>query len=165
MVSILPALLVFRITTGTVATMLRLPAGIWSWKLCKSCHNFQLQKHFFIHLPLTFPRILMSMAIYVTALTHWGRVTHYGDGSMLCKKPIFFHYERIRSNLRCCDFRIHCKNCAFLHFDSSWGGGGSLWRKKKSLLQRLWGENGYNSINIRASALKLLSFEREQNFG
>ena len=24
------------------------------------------------------------------ALTHWGRVTHYGDGSMLCKNPIFF---------------------------------------------------------------------------
>ena len=23
-------------------------------------------------------------------LTHWGRVTHYGDSSMLCKSPIFF---------------------------------------------------------------------------
>ena len=23
-------------------------------------------------------------------LTHCGRVTHYGDGSMLCKSPIFF---------------------------------------------------------------------------
>ena len=23
-------------------------------------------------------------------LTHWGRVTHYGDGTMLCKTPKFF---------------------------------------------------------------------------
>ena len=23
-------------------------------------------------------------------LTHCGRVTHYGDGSMLCKNPMFF---------------------------------------------------------------------------
>ena len=27
------------------------------------------------------------------------------------------------------------------------------------------GENGHNSINNKASALKLLSFDREQNFG
>ena len=45
------------------------------------------------------------------------------------------------------------------------GGGGSLWRKKKSLFQRLWGEKGHNSIDIRDSALKLLAFDREQNFG
>ena len=24
------------------------------------------------------------------SLTHCGRVTHYGDSSMLCKNPIFF---------------------------------------------------------------------------
>ena len=24
------------------------------------------------------------------SLTHWGRVTYYGGGSMLCKNPIFF---------------------------------------------------------------------------
>ena len=41
------------------------------------------------------------------------------------------------------------------------GGGHS----KKSLFQRLWRENGHNSINSRASALKLHSFDREQNFG
>ena len=47
------------------------------------------------------------------------------------------------------------------------GGGGSRWRKNKkiSLFHRLWGENDPNSINIRASARKLLAFDREQNFG
>ena len=29
----------------------------------------------------------------------------------------------------------------------------------------LWGENDHNSINNEASALKSLSFDREQNFG
>ena len=37
--------------------------------------------------------------------------------------------------------------------------------KQKSRFQRLWGENGHNSIDIRASALKLLAFDREPNFG
>ena len=36
---------------------------------------------------------------------------------------------------------------------------------KNSFFRRLWGENSHNSINNRASALKLLSFDREQNFG
>ena len=46
-------------------------------------------------------------------------------------------------------------------------GGGHFDEKipKKSLIPTLWGENGHNSINNRASALKLLSFDREQNFG
>ena len=34
-----------------------------------------------------------------------------------------------------------------------------------SIFQRSWGENGHNSINMRASPLKLLAFDREQNFG
>ena len=48
------------------------------------------------------------------------------------------------------------------------GGGGGILTKKipqKSLFPRLWGENGHNSINDRASALKLLSFDKEENFG
>ena len=43
-----------------------------------------------------------------------------------------------------------------------------LWRKikkKKSFFERLWGENGHNSINIKVSALKSLAFDREPNFG
>ena len=39
-------------------------------------------------------RTLWAIAIYGLLwrpiLTHWGRVTHYGDGSMLCKSPTFF---------------------------------------------------------------------------
>ena len=27
-----------------------------------------------------------------------------GGGSILCKKPYIFHYERIPPNLRCCNF-------------------------------------------------------------
>ena len=37
--------------------------------------------------------------------------------------------------------------------------------KKKSFFERLWGENGHNSLNIKVSALKLLAFDREPNFG
>ena len=47
------------------------------------------------------------------------------------------------------------------------GGGGCHFDEKnpkKSLFPRLWGENGHNSINIRAIALKLNAFDREQNF-
>ena len=68
-------------------------------------------------------------------------MTHYGDGSMLCKSPIFFTmkwFPQIWDSVifwkyTSSSYRIHCKNCAFLHFDSSWGGGGggSLWRKNK----------------------------------
>ena len=36
-------------------------------------------------------------------LTHCDQVTHYGDGSVLCK-TLYFHYKRIPSNLRFCDF-------------------------------------------------------------
>ena len=45
------------------------------------------------------------------------------------------------------------------------GGGGHFDEKKKSPFQRLWGENGHKSNNIRASALKLLAFDKEQKFG
>ena len=45
------------------------------------------------------------------------------------------------------------------------GGGGGHFDEKKITFQRLWGENGHNSINIRASALKSLAFDREPNFG
>ena len=31
-------------------------------------------------------------------LTHRGPVTQYGGGSILCKKPYIFHYERIPPN-------------------------------------------------------------------
>ena len=37
--------------------------------------------------------------------------------------------------------------------------------QKSPLFQRLWGENGHNSINIRAGTLKLRAFDRKQNFG
>ena len=33
--------------------------------------------------------ISVSRLSLVAWLTHWGRVTHYGDGSMMCKNPIF----------------------------------------------------------------------------
>ena len=52
----------------------------------------------------------------------------------------------------------------FLHFDSSWGGHFAEKTKKKSFFERLWGENGHNSINIKPRALKLLAFDRELNF-
>ena len=29
----------------------------------------------------------------------------------------------------------------------------------------LWEKNGHNSINIKTSALKLIAFDREPNFG
>ena len=37
--------------------------------------------------------------------------------------------------------------------------------QKNSILKRLWGENGNNSINIKVSALKSLAFDGEPNFG
>ena len=39
---------------------------------------------------LSNPSDLPCLKITHLSLTHCGRVTHYGDGSMLCKNPIFF---------------------------------------------------------------------------
>ena len=96
------------------------------------------------------------------SLTHWGRVTHYGDGSMLCKNPIFFTMKEFHKFKMLWFFEsIHhhlLESIAKIaHFYIlTLPGGVTLTKKKKSLFQRLWGENGHNSINITASALKLL---------
>ena len=84
-------------------------------------------------------------------LTHCGRVMQYGDGSMLCKNPIFSLWK---NSLK---FKMlwFFESCTFLHFDSSWGGGGgvvggvTLTKKveKNPLFQRLWGENGRNHVH------------------
>ena len=102
-------------------------------------------------------------------------MTQYGDGSMLCKKHIF-QYERIPLNSQIyyaviflkVDLIIFQNPLQKLRIFTFWLflGGGHVDDKipKKSLFQKLWGENGHNSINIRASALKLLAFDREQTF-
>ena len=46
-------------------------------------------------------------------------------------------------------------------------GGGSLSKKKlskNSILKKLSWENGHNSLNIDARALKLVALDRELNF-
>ena len=88
------------------------------------------------------------------------------------KKPYIFHYERILPNLRCCNFfkvdiiifRNPLKNAHF--YILTLPVGVTLTNKSpKNHFWRLCKENGHNSINIKVSALKLLAFDRETNFG
>ena len=108
----------------------------------------------------------------ISQLTHHGPVTQYCGGSILCKNPIFFIMKEFPQIFWCCNFLkvdiIIFKNpLQKLRIFTFWLFlGGSLCRKnaKKSFFERLWGENGHNSINIKPRALKLLAFDRELNF-
>ena len=104
---------------------------------------------------------------YMMSLTHCGRVTQYGDGSMLCKNLIIF---TMKNSLK---FKMlwFFESRYYYHLLESiakiahfipgggvggcggWGAGGHFDKKyfKKSLFQRLWGEYGHNSFNIWAS--------------
>ena len=94
------------------------------------------------------------------SLTHCGRVTQYGDCSMLCKNPIFFtmkEFPQIQDSVIFESRHLHLLEsfAKISHFYIlTIPGGGSLWRKlkKKSLFQRLWEENGQNSIDNRRVA-------------
>ena len=52
------------------------------WRAC-SHRGFKISIH-----SASIEGIITIQSVFY--LTHWGRVTHYGDGSMLCKNPIFF---------------------------------------------------------------------------
>ena len=101
----------------------------------------------------------------------------YADGSMLCKKNPYFSLWKHSLKFKMLWFfesRLHhlLKSIAKIaHFyiltlPGEGGGGVTLTKnKKKCTFSKVVGEIGHNSINIRASALNPLAFDREQNVG
>ena len=103
-------------------------------------------------------------------LTHCGRVTPYGDGNALYfslrknslkfKMLWFFesgYHHLLESIVKVAHFYI-------LTLPEGEGGGGVTLTKKSKKIHflKVGGENGHNSINIRASALKSLAFDTKQ---
>ena len=55
-------------------------------EILSEIHTFSFKK---MHLKMS-SGSWRPFCLGLNVLTHCGRVTHYGDGSMLCKNPIFF---------------------------------------------------------------------------